>query len=186
MSSEIDGNKALADRYATALYALAHEQSQLDAVAADLRAVRAMLADSADLRRFVNSPALSRQDLAKAMAALVKQAGFNPLTGQFLGVLAQNRRLNVVGDVAGAYLTRLATSRGEVTAHVTAAYALSASDMAALTVALNKTFNLTVAINAVVDPAILGGLVVRVGSRMIDSSLRSKMQRLTLSMKGIG
>lgn len=186
MSAETVGNKGVADRYATALYNLANDQWLLDQVAANLRSLRAMLAESADLRRFISSPAVSRADLGRGIAALAARAEFVPLTAHFLGVLAANRRLSAVGEIASAYLDRLAAARGQVTADVISAYALSDADISALQVALGNSTGKAVTVEATVDPAILGGLVVRVGSKMIDSSLKTKLQRLKLSMKGVG
>ena len=186
MTADIAKNQALADRYATALYDLANTQFLLDVVADNFRSLRGMLAESADFRRFVASPVVSRGDQAKAISALATQAGFSPLTIKFLAVVSRNRRLAAVGDIATAYLARLAAARGEVTAEVTSAYALSDAEVSALTAALSGSFGQSVSVETSVDPALLGGLVVRVGSKMIDSSLRSKVQRLKLSMKGVG
>jgi len=186
VTANIAQNQALADRYATALYDLANNQWLLDVVADNFRSMQAMLAESADLRRFIASPVISREDHVKAMRVLATQAEFCPLVINFLGVVAHHRRLSAVGDMAAAYLARLAHARGQVTADVTSAYALSDAEISALNAALSDSYGQTVSVQASVDPALLGGLVVRVGSRMIDSSLRNKVQRLKLSMKGVG
>ena len=184
MPSESIG--VIADRYAGALYELAEAQSALDTVANDLRTLRAMLAASADLRRLVVSPVLSRDDQGKAVAAVAQAAGLSVLTVRFLGVAARNRRLMILDAVIGAYLGRLAARRGEKTAQVASAQALTPAQLDSLTSALRASFGGTVAVEASVDPSLLGGLVVKVGSQMFDSSLKTKLQHLKLAMKGVG
>lgn len=186
MSSDTVGNKGLADRYAAALYDLADERKALDQVATDLRSVQAMLDDSADLRRFVFSPVLSRDDQRKGLAALAEKAGLSPLTLNFLGLVSANRRLFALPAMIAAYLARLAAARGEVTAEVVSATSLSDSQASALAAALKQVVGKDVDVRAKVDPSILGGLIVKIGSRMVDSSVRTKLQRLQLAMKGVG
>lgn len=186
MSSKTAGTKGIADRYAAALYGLAEERKTLDQVAEDLRAVQAMLTESEDFRRLVSSPILSREDQKKGLAAVAEKAGLSDLTSNFLGLVAQNRRLFVLGDMISAYLQRLAAARGEVSAEVVSAKKLTAAQTTALQSALKQVVGKDVAVEAKVDPAILGGLIVKVGSRMVDSSVRSKLQRLQLAMKGVG
>jgi len=176
----------IAARYAGALYELAESQSALDTVANDLRALKAMLAASEDLRRLVRSPAVSRSDQGRAIAALAQSAHLSDLTSRFLGLAAKNRRLMILGAVIDAYLGRLAARRGEKTAHVAAAAPLSAAQIASLTAALRAVFGGSVAVDTVVDPSLLGGLVVKVDSQLFDSSLRTKLQHLKLAMKGVG
>ena len=175
----------LAERYATALYELADEAKSLDAVADDLRAVRGLLAESEDLTRLVRSPSVSRDEQAKAIDAVAKSAGFDDLTRRFLGVLAVNRRLFALKGIGQAFLDELARRRGEVTAHVTSAAALSAEQAEALGDQLRKAMGSKVQIETQVDPGLLGGMIVRVGSRMVDSSLRTKLAKLQLAMKGM-
>ncbi len=175
----------LAERYASALFELADERRALDTVAKDLQQLRAMLAESGDLVRLVRSPVLSRAQQAAAVEALAEKAGFDDLTRKFLGLLARNRRLFAVGAMTQAFLAELARRRGEVTAHVTSAQPLSDSQLAAVTDALRRAVGSKVSVDPSVDPSLLGGLVVRVGSRMVDSSLRTKLQRLELAMKGV-
>jgi F-type H+-transporting ATPase subunit delta len=176
----------LATRYAAALFELADEKKALDAVAGDLGALQAMIADSADLRRMMRSPVLDRAEQAKAMSAVVKAAGFNDLTRRFAGLIAQNRRLFAMPAIIRAFLKLLADRRGEMTAEVTAARPLTSDQQAAVAEAIRKAVGSKVSIDLKIDPELLGGLVVRVGSRMIDSSLKTKLQRLQLAMKGIG
>ena len=185
MASEGTGVSGLADRYAAALFDLADERKALDQVADNLRQLRAMLLDSADLRRLVRSPILSRAEQAKAIAAVAERAGFDPLTRNFLGLVAQNRRLFAVPGMIDAFLARLAARRGEVTAEVTSALALTPAQLGAVNEQLRKAMGSKIAVEVRVDPSLLGGLVVKVGSRMVDASLRSKLHRLQLAMKGV-
>lgn len=186
MPSSKTGASGLAGRYATALFELASEQKALDAVANDLKALRQMTVESADLARLIASPVIAREDQAKAMTALAERAGFHTLTRNIMGVLAMNRRLFALSGVIDGYLALLADSRGEVTADVTSATPLSDSQVAAVAEALRQVIGSKVTVNTKVDKRLLGGLVVRVGSRMVDSSLRTKLQKLQLAMKGIG
>lgn len=184
MSSETTG--AIADRYAAALFELAEQQNALDQVAADLTAFRDMAAASDDLTRLLRSPVIGRDAQIRAVTAVAEKAGFSDLTRRFLGTLAKNRRLFAVGGMTGAYLQRLAAKRGEVTATVAAAAKLTDKQLASLTETLKAAVGGAVAVEVTVDPSLLGGLVVRVGSRMIDNSLRTKLQHLQLAMKGVG
>jgi F-type H+-transporting ATPase subunit delta len=176
----------MATRYAAALFELADSRKALDAVAADLTQLQKMIADSADLRGMMNSPILDRAEQTRAMAAIVKAAGFNDLTQKFTGLISQNRRLFAMPAIIKAFLKLLADRRGEMTAEVTAARALTSDQQAAVAAAIRKAVGSKVSIDVKVDPSLLGGLVVRVGSRMIDSSLKTKLQKLQLAMKGIG
>ena len=186
MASETTGLSRIAGRYASALYELADESKELDAVAADLRALNAMIAGSGELQRLVRSPLISRRDQAKAMAALLEKAGIGVTVRHFVGVAAQHRRLFLLRTMIDAFLATLAARRGELSAQVSSAAPLEASQVEALKAQLAKAMGKAVNLDFKVDPALLGGLVVKVGSRMVDSSLRSKLQRLELAMKGIG
>ncbi|GAB4237602.1 MAG: F0F1 ATP synthase subunit delta [Kiloniellaceae bacterium] len=176
----------LAGRYASALLDLADEQKVLDQVADDLKALRSLVSESEDLRRLLSSPVFSREEQSKAMAALMEKAGIGDLTRRFVLVVADNHRLFALPAMIEAYLAELAQRRGEITAEVTAARSLSDSQQAALLEALRSAVGSKVQLDLKVDPALIGGLVVKVGSRMVDSSLRSKLQRLQLAMKGVG
>jgi len=176
----------LAGRYASALLDLADEQKALDQVADDLKALRSLISESEDLRRLLSSPVFSREEQSKAMAALMEKAGTGDLTRRFVLVVADNHRLFALPAMIEAYLAELAQRRGEITAEVTAARNLSDSQQAALLEALRSAVGSKVQLDLKVDPALIGGLVVKVGSRMVDSSLRSKLQRLQLAMKGVG
>jgi F-type H+-transporting ATPase subunit delta len=186
LASEATGVSGLAERYAAALFDLADERHALDEVAGDLRELRAMLQNSGDLARLLRSPVLSRDEQGKAIAALAEQAGMSNLTRDFLGVVARNRRLFAVPAMIEAYLRRLAERRGEVTAEVTVAQPLSDARRAALTEQLRRAVGARVAVDVRVDPALLGGMIVKVGSRMVDASLSSRLQRLRLAMKATG
>lgn len=186
MPSSKTGASGLAGRYATALFDLASEQKALDAVANDLKTLRQMMTDSADLTRLIASPVIGREDQAKAMTALAEHAGFNTLTRNVIGVLAMNRRLFALSDVIGSFLALLSESRNEIAADVTSAAPLSEQQVSAVAEALRQAMGRNVTVNTKVDQRLLGGLVVRVGSRMVDSSLRTKLQKLQLAMKGIG
>ena len=185
MAAEAKGVSGLADRYAAALFDLADERKALDAVAADLQGLRAMLRDSGDLRRLIRSPVLTREEQGRAITALAEKAGIAALTRNFLGLLAQNRRLFALPEMIESYLHRLAERRGEVTAHVVAAQELSPAQREAVNEQLRKAVGRKVAVDIEVDPSLLGGLVVKVGSRMVDASLKSKLHRLQLAMKGV-
>lgn len=176
----------MADRYATALYELAAADKLLDAVAADLQQIQRLIAKSDDLRRLFHSPVVSRGEQGRAVAALAGKAKLNDLTRRFLGLLARNRRLVALSAVIDAYLGQLAAARGETTADVVSAHELTDTQVAGLRAALKKAVGGEVAVTRRVDPALLGGLIVKVGSRMVDSSLRTKLQQLRLAMKGIG
>jgi F-type H+-transporting ATPase subunit delta len=185
VASEATGVSGLAGRYATALFDLADQQKMLDQVSADLASLKTMIADSTDLVRLIRSPMISRDHQAAAMAALAQRAGLGTLTRNFVGLVARNRRLFALPGMIEGYRRMLAARRGEVTAEVTAAQPLSAGQVEAVTDRLKSAVGSKVAVEIRVDPAILGGLVVKVGSRMVDGSLRSKLQRLQLAMRGI-
>ncbi|MEE8189542.1 MAG: F0F1 ATP synthase subunit delta [Kiloniellales bacterium] len=176
----------LAGRYALALLELAEEQKGLDEVAGDLRGLKELIAESEDLRRLIRSPLISRKDQGKAMAAILDKAGVCELTRRFVLVVAGNRRLFALTGMIDTYLQELARRRGEVTAEVTSAVELSTEQHRALVQALKATAGEKVQIEVTVDESLIGGLIVKVGSRMIDDSVRSKLQRLQLAMKGVG
>ena len=186
MAAQETGTAGLAARYAAALFELADEAKQLDSAAADLRAIRALIAESADLRRLVRSPVLTRADQGKAIAAVLEKAGTSDLVRKFVGLVAENRRLFALDDMIAAFLADLARRRGEVTASVTSAAPLNEAQTAAITEALRRAVGGKVAIETHTDASLIGGLIVKVGSRMVDSSIKSKLQRLKLVMKGVG
>ena len=186
MAADVAGVSGVSGRYASALYDLADEQGALDAVAGDLANLQKMIDESDDFRRFIKSPILSRIDQSKGIAAITDKAQVSPVTKKFLGLVAQNRRLFALPGMISGFRAILADRRGQATAEVTSAAPLSDSQRMSLEGSLKKSIGRNVDILSKIDPSILGGLIVRVGSRMVDSSLRSKLQRLKLAMKGVG
>lgn len=183
-SSKVSGG--LAARYASALYDLADEQGKLDSVANDLRGLRALASELEDLRRILRGVVIDRDQQMSAMNAVLDDMKADALTRQFVGVLASNRRLNALVEVAAAFLEQLATKRGEVVAHIVSARPLSDAQRAKLTEALKRKAGAKVVVDARVDESLIGGLVVRVGSVLFDGSLKTKLMRLQLAMKGVG
>lgn len=171
-------------RYAKALFDLAKEARSIDAVAADLGELSAALAQSDALSRLIASPVLSRAQAAQAIAGVARTLGLGDLVSRFLGVLARNRRLADLPGAIQGFTALAAAHRGEATAQVTSAFPLTDKQTQALRKKLKAGLGSDVFIDAKVDPALLGGIVVKVGSRMIDSSLKSKLEQLSLAMKG--
>ncbi len=173
----------MAGRYATALFELALEDKALDKVRKDLDSFDALLAESPDLIRLVRSPVFSADEQVKALGAVLAKAKIEGLAAKFLNVVAANRRLFAVPQMIRAFRALVARHNGEVTADVTAAETLSDAHLSALKGALNTMTGKDVALNVKVDPAIIGGLVVKLGSRMVDSSLRTKLNSIKYAMK---
>ncbi|ABS63082.1 ATP synthase F1, delta subunit [Parvibaculum lavamentivorans DS-1] len=173
----------VAGRYATALFELADAEGALDAVAGDLERISAMLNESSDLVRLVRSPIFSAEDQTKAFGAVLEKAGISGLVKNFIGLVIRNRRLFGLSDMIGAYTTLLARKRGEMTADVVSAHPLQAAQVESLKAALKSATGRDVRINTKVDASLLGGLIVTVGSRMVDSSLRTKLNSLKIAMK---
>ncbi|MPY69702.1 MAG: F0F1 ATP synthase subunit delta [Alphaproteobacteria bacterium] len=184
MSSQSTLTSGLAGRYATAIFELAEEAHAIDGVHDDLVGLQAMIDESDDLRRVLRSPLIPRDQAGKAMDALLDAAGVSDLTRRFVGLAAKNRRLFALENMISAFRTLRARHRGEVTAEVTSATPLSDAQQAAVLDALKRVMGSAVAVDHKVDPDLIGGLVVRVGSRMVDSSLRTKLQKLQIAMKG--
>jgi F-type H+-transporting ATPase subunit delta len=174
----------LAGRYATALFELARDEKQLEAVGNSLATLKRGMAESTELNALLSSPAVSRDNAGAAIAATANVMGLDPLTTKFLGVLAANRRLGQLGAVIRAFNALSAHHRGETSAEVTSARPLDDEQLAALRTNLKARFGREVTIDSRVDPAILGGLVVKVGSQMIDGSIRTKINNLAQAMKG--
>jgi F-type H+-transporting ATPase subunit delta len=173
----------MAGRYATALFDLAQESNAVDAVKADLDRFDALVAESADLTRMVRSPVFSAQEQLQALAAILDRAGIGGLTARFLKLVVTNRRLFAVRDMARGYRELVAKAKGEVTAEVTVAEQLKDEHLTALRSALNAVSGKDVDLKVKVDPAIIGGLVVKLGSRMVDTSLRTKLNAIRHAMK---
>ncbi len=186
MSSGASGHSQISLRYAAALFDLAEEGKVLDAVEGDLHSIEAMIAGCDDLARLLRSPVLSREDQGKALAAVLDKAKIGDLTKRFTAVVASNHRLFSLSAIIAAFFALLAEKRGEMSAEVTSARALSEAQVKSLKSALKKGVGQDVSVNQTVDKSIIGGLIIRIGSRMLDSSLRTKLQNLQLAMKGIG
>jgi len=176
----------VAGRYATALFELAQESNALEAVEKDLDGFSGMLAESADLRRLVKSPVFAADEQARAVGAVLDKAGIGGLVGNFIRVVAGNRRLFVMPEIVAEFRRRLAAHRGEISAEVTSAEPLNDKHVSELKAALKAALGKDVALDTRVDPALIGGLIVKVGSRMIDGSLRTKLNSLKLAMKEVG
>ncbi len=184
MESSSGIQSSLSGRYATALFELARDARGIDAVEASLATVRAALDQSDDFRNLTTSPILSRTDAAKGAAATAAVMKLDATTTNFLGVLAHNRRLGQLPAIIRAFRGLAARHRGETSAEVISAHALSDAQVAALKQALRTRVGRDVAIDLSVDPALLGGLVVKIGSQMIDSSIRTRLNSLAHAMKG--
>lgn len=175
----------MAGRYATALFELAREEGSIDAVGGDLDRFAALLAESPDLARLVRSPVFSAAQQSKALAAVLAAGGLGGLAARFLAVLAVNRRLFAVSAIIKDFRTLVAAHKGEVVAAVTLAEPPSAAQLAAITAALRSVTGRAVQVAVKIDAAIIGGLIVQLGSRMVDSSLRGKLRSLKHAMKEV-
>ena len=175
---------SLGGRYATALFELARDTRSLDSVEQSLGAVRQALTEAADFKTLTTSPVLSRPDAARGVAAAAQAMRLDATTTSFLGVLAENRRLGDLPAIVRAFRQLAARHRGETTAEVTSAHALNDDQVAELRQQLRTRVGRDVNVELAVDPEILGGLVVRIGSQMIDSSLRTRLNSLAQAMKG--
>ncbi|MBI1216338.1 MAG: F0F1 ATP synthase subunit delta [Alphaproteobacteria bacterium] len=177
------GNQDIARRYAAAFFSLAQEQGQLDKVSADLKIVRSLLDESGDFSHFVTNNTLRRADQIVSVVAIAKHLKLSELTEKFLGVVAEKRRLLALGAIIAAVQDMISDFKGEVVAHVTAAQALDQAQMDEIAASLKKVLGKDVQVQLHVDADIMGGLIVRVGSRLIDSSVRTKLDRLHRTLK---
>ena len=175
---------SLAGRYAIALFELAREEKKLEEVAASLAALKQALAESDALKALITSPLVGRDEAVRAVAAAAAAMNLDPISSNFLGVLARNRRLGQLPGIIRAFNTLSARHRGEITAEVVSAHPLDEGQVDAIRANLRTRFGSDIAVDPHVDPAILGGLVVKVGSRMIDGSIRTKLNALAQAMKG--
>jgi F-type H+-transporting ATPase subunit delta len=175
----------MAGRYATALFELAREERALDAVKADLDRFGAMLDESTDLRRLVRSPVFGADEQLKALSVVLDRAGIAGLAANFLRVIVTNRRLFAVREIIGDFRKLLARHRGEVSAEVTLAERPSDAHLSAIKDALKGVTRKDVQVDVKIDPTIIGGLIVKLGSRMVDSSLRTKLNSLKAAMKEV-
>lgn len=177
------GASGLAARYAKALFDLADERKALDETARDLQALRGLLAGSEDLRRLVRSPVLGRDAQGAGMQAVMEAAGLTELVRNFVGVVVGNRRLFALEGMIAAFLEELARRRGEVTADVWSAQELTEAQLSAVSDALKRAIGQKVRVRAQVDPGLIGGLMVKVGSRLVDASIRTRLTRLQSALK---
>jgi F-type H+-transporting ATPase subunit delta len=174
----------MAGRYAGALFELALDNKAVDAVKKDLDSFDALVSSSADLNRLIRSPAFDADEQLKALSAILAKAGITGLAANFLRVITTNRRLFAVRDMIRAYRALVARHKGEVTAQVTVAEKLNDKNLDALKSALKLvTGGKDIDLDVKIEPAIIGGLIVKVGSRMVDSSLRTKLNSIKLAMK---
>jgi len=174
---------AAALRYATALVDIAQDSNKIDAVEKDLNDLEAMISGSEDLQNMIRSPLISRTQQQQAMQALAAKAKFQDITANFLALLAQNRRLNMVQGIINAVRMDISRRRGEISANVQSAFKLTSAQEKALQDALAKAVGKAVAVNVEVKEDLIGGMVVTVGSQMIDSSVKRKLERLKIAMK---
>jgi F-type H+-transporting ATPase subunit delta len=175
---------SLAGRYASALFDLARDEKQIDAVSRSLESLNQALADSREFGQLVTSPLVDREGASKAFSAIANELKIDPLTANFLGVLARNGRKGQLPHVIRLFRRLAANHRGETTAEVVSARPLTDDQVSALKTQLKSRAGRDVAIEARTDPAILGGLIVKLGSEMIDASLKTKLNRLAQAMKG--
>lgn len=182
-SSPLSG---IADRYAGALFELCTSAAKMKAAEKDLNGLEKALAESSDFTRLIKSPVFSSDDQIKAVDAILKKAKMGDLTANFIRVVASNRRLFVLPTMIDSFRDMVAESRGEVAGDVTSAKKLTAEQRKELKAALKAKIGKDVTLNEIVDPSILGGLIVKVGSRMIDTSIRTKLNSLKTMMKEVG
>ncbi|HBV56227.1 MAG TPA: F0F1 ATP synthase subunit delta [Rhodobacteraceae bacterium] len=186
MSEPASISMGIASRYAKAVFDLAKEEKSVPKVEADLEALSAVLKDSADFNALINSPVYSREQQSAAVAAISKKMGLTGMMTNVLGLMASKRRLFVLPQLVAALREAIAADKGEVTAEVTSAKALTKGQSDKLAKTLAARFGKDVKINAAVDESLIGGLVVKVGSKMIDTSIRSKLNSLQNAMKEVG
>jgi F-type H+-transporting ATPase subunit delta len=184
VSTSSESTVGAADRYAAALFDLAIEEKAVDAVEADLRTLRAAMQAAPDLHEVVTSPAIPAADKVPALQAVARRLGVSDLTVRFVGLLASNGRAALLDAVASGFLARASRARGEVIARVATAVPLDDAARDALARTLGKTLNAPVALETEVRPELVGGLVVQVGSRQYDASIRTKLDNLKLALKG--
>lgn len=186
MSSKAINKAELAKRYASALFGCASEKGQTEQILEELHAVQRFVSESAELKELMNSRVFSEKDCVSGMATLSERAGFSETTANFLGVLAQNSRLNVFDKIVAAFEAMYEEQCGILPVRVVSAFPLDDGLRRRLTDVLAKFFNKKIRLETSVDKGLIGGLTVQVGSRMVDASVRTKIKRLDLIMKGVG
>ena len=185
MSAEGSVVTGIAGRYATALFELARDSGVLGEVSTDMADLGNMIDQSNDLNRLLRSPVIASEDQGKGMAAVLDKAGATKLISNFVAVVAQNRRLFVLRDIVRDFRTLLSAHRGELVAEVTSAKSLNDEQLAKIKDQLTTSMKSDVQVETAVDEKILGGIIVKIGSRMVDSSLRTKIQNLRFAMRGV-
>jgi len=185
VSAEASVVSGIAGRYATALFEIARDSGALDVVASEVADLGSMIEQSDDLNRLLRSPVIAAEDQSRGMAAVLKKAGASDVVCNFVAVVAQNRRLFALHDMIRAFRALLATHRGEVVAEVTSAQILNDGQLAKIKAELAAAMKTDVQVETTVDEKILGGMIVKIGSRMVDSSLRTKIQNLRFAMRGV-
>ena len=179
-------SSGIAERYAAAVFELAKESNSVPTLEADVDMLGAGLKDSADLAAMIASPIYSRSVQGNAIMAVATRMGLSPMMVNTLGLMASKRRLFVLPQLLAALRARIAEFKGEVTADVTSAVPLSQTQIDTLAYAIHERIGKLVKLNVTVDPALIGGLIVKVGSKMIDTSIRSKLAHLQTAMKEVG
>ena len=184
MTAQTTGLSNIAERYATALFELTLERGELEVVLSNLESLGSLLSSSEDLDRLTRSPVISRKDQGAAIDAVCESLQLSILVRNFLGVMAKKRRLFVITAVIATFRHKVADHKGEVAAEVTSAHPLKPEQESAVREALKDVVGRDVALEKKVDPSIIGGLIIMVGSRMIDNSIRTKLTNIELAMKG--
>lgn len=182
-ASEGHGVSGVAGRYASALFDLAREEKAIDSVGTALDGFQKLLDESADLRRLIKSPVIAAEDQGKAIDAILKKAGIGGLAGNFIRLVAANRRLFVLPQTIRAYRALVADHKGIVSAEVRLAEAPSAAQLDGIKAAIREMAKSDVNLDVKIDPALIGGLVVKIGSRMVDASLKTKLNAIRIAMK---
>jgi len=184
VATEFSHESGLAGRYALAVFELALEEKALDSVAKDFAALKQLMAESPDLTRLIRAPVFSREEQAAGMNGVLHRMEASALTRRFILLLASKRRLFALADIVRAYESLVAKQRGEMSAQVTSARPLSENEATELRAILKSKLSREIKLETKVDPSLLGGLIVKVGSRMIDSSLRTKLEGMRMAMRG--
>ena len=184
MASDLSGITGVASRYATALFELSLDNGELETANAELSKFKILIEGSEELRNFIKSPVFTREDQSKVISQVATKIGLSKNVTNFLKLVASKNRLFALDGMISAWETMFAAHSGEVSAEIISATGLSKEQRDALATCLEESIGSTVKIEESVDPALLGGLIVKVGSKMIDSSLKTKLQRLQLVMKG--
>ncbi len=186
MSEPAAISSGIAERYATAVFDLAKEAGQIPNLESDVDALDVALKDSAELKAMVSSPVYSRTEQGNAIMAVTRQMGLSPMVVNTLGLMASKRRLFVLPQFIAQLKSMIAEEKGEVTAEVTSATELSSQQIDALAYAIHEKIGKFVKVNMTVDQSLIGGLIVKVGSKMIDTSIKSKLAHLQNAMKEVG